>query len=118
MYSILVLVVVSFVINDYTLQKRNKLLLFILKGYFFSKIFFKNPKKLFPKKIYNTVTSKKIDSTLHKFKINKFKFYLFFYKIFKKIYVFESAHCFVLFINYVKHNIFTNRFYFNRKRKC
>lgn len=117
MYSTLVLIVVSFVINDYTLQKRNKLLLFVLKDYYFSMIFSKNSNNLFPKKKYNTVNSKKIDNILHKTTI-KFKFYLYFYKLFKKIYIFESVHYFVLFINYIKHNVFANRFYFNRKRQC
>ncbi len=117
MYSIIVLLIVSIIINNFTLQKSLRFFLFDLMEYFFPFIFYKQLNRIFPKKKHNTINSKKIDNILHKSKISTFKFYLYFYKLFKKMCIYDSLNSFAIFIVYVKHNIFANRFYYNRNYK-
>lgn len=71
--------------------------------------------KNFPTENYNVVNSKKIDQLLHPHDYKNFKFYLLFFKFFKKI--FNNTKYFLIFINFVNCNVFANKFYFNRKRK-
>ena len=127
MYNIIVLMIISLVINKYTLQKKNAELYLFLRNYLFPIIFFKRPTLYgyFSQEKYNTVDSKKIDNYLNytpftsrKRGCNKFKFYLFFYRVLKKFFVFGNYNYFILFIKFVNYNIFVNKFYFNPKARC
>ncbi len=126
MYNIFTLLIVSIVINKYTLQKDNAKLYLLLQNYLFPIIFFARPKLdgYYPKEKYNIITSKKIDDylnyspyTLNKRGRNKFKFYLFFYKVFKKFFLNNTSNYFIIFLRFVNYNIFTNKFIYNPRQR-